>query len=135
VNNQIIDRCANATFTSRWEIDSQPVDRPLKLNFDVLIDYFQLTGSFCLLHWQARPKYLRRWGIYCSQFDQYYSCDYDKVIFPDSYQLQLLQINERTTHRVPTAVILIPDSVAFVSNRSSSPASGELIIKSLKPTE
>lgn len=110
---QSITRCAPATFLSTWMENDRQIDKSLKLNFDLIIEHFNLSGHFCLLHWQARPKFLRRWGLYSSDVDSYYSCDYDKLLFPDLCQIHLLQLNEREFTKVPTAVIHFPHALAI----------------------
>lgn len=79
-------------------------DQALLLNFNPLIATFNLTGAFCLIHWQARPKGLRRWGVYDHLAGMYYPMDYNqfnrcKVI------MQFLQIPDGTS--LPSAAIAV----------------------------
>jgi hypothetical protein len=99
---QTIEKLAHATFRCSWE---KVKNSTLKLNFDVLIAHYGLTGSFCLLHWQARPKGLRQWGVYCSSTDSYYSVKYNRMAFEAGQQMEALQIDETVEHTVPTAVL------------------------------
>ena len=46
---------------------------PLMLDFIPIIEQFGLSGDFCLIHWQARPKPWRQWGVYESYSDSYVS--------------------------------------------------------------
>lgn len=45
----------------------------LLLDFNPVIEKFKLVGDFYLIHWQARPKGHREWGIYSSKTDTYTS--------------------------------------------------------------
>jgi hypothetical protein len=106
---QVIERLANATFRSQWQ---NIPDSTLKLNFDVLIDHFGLPdmGSFCLVHWQAKPKGLRRWGVYCRAADMYYAAD--EILFDEGLTVETLQMDERIVKTVPTAVLFFRDAIA-----------------------
>lgn len=78
-------------------------DFELKMDFNPIIEEFGLTGFFCLLHWQAKPFGLRRWGIYDAGIDQYFATTWDCIDvnctgFP-------LQIEETKVTTVPTAVL------------------------------
>ncbi|NJL43614.1 MAG: hypothetical protein HC935_10730 [Pseudanabaena sp. SU_2_4] len=55
--NQVVEKLCTGTFLCNWYDGDRLLDRPLKLNFDVLIEHFGLSGDFTLLHWQARPKF------------------------------------------------------------------------------
>lgn len=110
---QTIDRLAIAAFRCEWK---EVPDSRLKLNFDVIIDHFKLTGQFCLMHWQAKPKYLRRWGIYDSVSDRYHSLEHDKIRFSEGIDMQTLQLDESLVSTVPTAVIYLPGFKAILSD-------------------
>jgi hypothetical protein len=105
--NHVIEKLCTGTFLCNWHDGDRLIDRPLKLNFDVLIEQFGLTGDFVLLHWQARPKYLRRWGIYCHASDRYHSCDYNQLLIGATL-IEPLQIDESLFKTVPTAVLYMP---------------------------
>jgi hypothetical protein len=110
---QTIDRLAIGAFRCEWK---EVQDSTLKLRFDVIINHFELTGQFCLMHWQAKPKYLRRWGIYDSVSDRYHSVEYDKIRFSEGIQMETLQLDESLVSSVPTAVIYLPGSKAILSD-------------------
>jgi hypothetical protein len=83
-------------------------DFSLEMDFNPLIDRFRLRGRFCILHWQAKPKGERRWGVYDSGMDNYTSLKYDQLqlqVVP-----QLLQVDENVIKTVPTAVLMFPNS-------------------------
>ncbi|MEG5045959.1 hypothetical protein [Microcoleus sp. B4-C1] len=84
------------------------VDFNLQMNFNPIIERFRLRGSFCLLHWQAKPFGERRWGIYDAGADFYTSLEYRVLqlnVIP-----QLLQVDETVVKSVPTAVLYFPRS-------------------------
>jgi hypothetical protein len=109
---QTIEKLAESTFRCSWNAP----DSTLKLNFDVLIEHFGLTGQFCLIHWQAKPKGLRRWGVYCSAEDTYFSTDYDRLIFDKSLDVEALQVDEKVIKTVPTAVLCLRGTIAELSD-------------------
>jgi hypothetical protein len=81
-------------------------DNPLILDFNPIIDTFNLKDRFALLHWQARPKPWRQWGIYGSKEDNYYS-----IARINSRSSGLtLQLDDRTCQNLPSAVINYPHS-------------------------
>ena len=80
----------------------------LEMNFNPLIDQFRLHGNFCILHWQAKPKGERRWGVYDGGVDNYTSLKHDQLqlqVVP-----QLLQVDENIIKTVPTAVLVFLNS-------------------------
>jgi hypothetical protein len=122
----VVEKLCVGTFLCKWYDDGdQLIDRPLKLNFDVLIEYFGLTGDFTLLHWQARPKFVRRWGIYCHKSDRYHSCDYNQLLIAATL-IEPLQIDESLFKTVPTAVLYMPDTEVVVEGNKVLIKSSEL---------
>ena len=74
----------------------------LQLDFNPVIEQFKLGGDFYLIHWQARPKGYREYGIYTSVDDSYRSTD--KI--PTSYGgMACLQLDDMTASTIPSAVI------------------------------
>jgi hypothetical protein len=80
----------------------------LILDFSPLIAAFALEGKYCLIHWQARPKGLRTWGIYDSLTSNYYPKTIGRVLVPPC-DVELLQIDENNHRTVPTAVLYLKD--------------------------
>lgn len=83
-------------------------DFDLQMNFNPIIDWFRLSGQFCILHWQAKPSGQRRWGLYDAGEDSYTSlkyCELQLRTIP-----QLLQVDENIIKTVPTAVLYFPRS-------------------------
>jgi hypothetical protein len=83
-------------------------DFELKMDFSPIIERFKLSGKYCLLHWQAKPKGLRRWGIYDGEKDDYFASDWDKFELKTP-QVIPLQLDENIITTVPTAVLLLPN--------------------------
>lgn len=110
---QKIEKLSDSTFRCSWNMP----DSTLKLNFDVLIQHFNLMGQFCLMHWQAKPKGLRRWGIYCSAEDSYFSTDWDRIVFDRDLQIETLQVDEQIIKTVPTAVLCLRNTIAELSDQ------------------
>lgn len=79
----------------------------LRLNFEPIIEEFNLEGDFTLLHWQAKPKQLRRWGAFCQSqgVTQYHAFD---RFTSQGNQHKGFQLDESETLFVPTAVICYP---------------------------
>jgi hypothetical protein len=109
-HTQTITKLTAKTFRSLW-LDQRGIEVPdsrIKLSFAPITETFQLSGSYCLLHWQAKPKGLRRFGVYCSTSDSYTAIDHDKLRINASGQSLTLQINETLHKTVPTAVLYYP---------------------------
>jgi hypothetical protein len=123
---QKVFRKAKHQFVVTWE--HHPNDR-IKLDFTPIINQFKLTAyqDFLLLHWQNRPRGLRRWGIFCYAPDQYYCTDYDKIQLPN-VETKLLQIPELQLRLPPSAVVLFPDCT--ITQKSNT----DLLICSTLPT-
>lgn len=80
----------------------------LNMDFNPLIDKFKLAGNFCLMHWQAKPFGLRRWGIYDNEANTYLAAEWNQIqclSIPE-----FLQINEEIIKTVPTATLLFRNS-------------------------
>ena len=78
----------------------------LELNFNPIIDEFNLTVDYLLIHWQARPKGYRQWGVYASLTDSYHSV---AGINSERWSGQTLQLDDATAKTVPSAVLLVRD--------------------------
>ncbi len=76
----------------------------LKMDFNPIIESFGLAGKFCLLHWQAKPFGLRRWGVYDAGSDEYFATTWDCIDVRCSGIP--LQLDEEIIRTVPTAVLL-----------------------------
>lgn len=89
-------------------------DFELKMDFNPIIEKFQLAGKFCLLHWQAKPFGLRRWGVYDAGIDQYFAATWDCLDV--NCGGMPLQLDETTVSTVPTAVILFKNARIEMQN-------------------
>ena len=97
---KIVQRISKAKF----KISTLDVkDSSLELDFNPIIDQFKLTGDFKLIHWQARPKGYREFGIYFSVDDSYKSTD--NLSKPGYGSLLFLQLNDKSDNALPSAVI------------------------------
>ena len=75
----------------------------LLLDFNPVINEFKLVGDFYLIHWQARPKGHRQWGIYRSSDDTYTS----RYSLPKAFgSMEYLMLDDATATTVPSAVVL-----------------------------
>ena len=84
-------------------IETEKPEAELMLDFAKVIDEFELDGDFYLIHWQARPKGFREWGIYSSKTDTYTSTEH----IPTCYGgCSTLQLDDKTATTIPSAVLL-----------------------------
>lgn len=93
---------------------------PFVYDFELNVDFspfeviFDLKPPYGLVHWQARPKGYRVWGVYLRHPDseEYKALEWENMP-SGAYLHQFLQIDEDLIHTQPTAVIhypVIPDS-------------------------
>lgn len=108
---QKVIKISKGQFRVFWD-EKQYADQALRLDFNALIHHFKLTGNYCLLHWQARPKGLRRWGIYDAVSDQYFGLDYDAVQIK-SCSVKLLQMDETKLQFPPSAVLWLEGQLHY----------------------
>ncbi len=104
MTEQKVIQKASAEFDVYWESVRNSF---LHLNFNPIITQYKLKGVYCLLHWQARPKYYRRWGIYYSPHDYYYSFYWNELSVSEKIVCKALQIDEAKFKTMPTAVVLL----------------------------
>ena len=92
------------TSTGQFEVTYEHLPEfKLALNFNPIIERFNLEGDFCLLHWQAKPFGLRRWGIYDRAKDSYVACEWNQIEVLKNPRC--LQVDEALVTTVPTAVL------------------------------
>lgn len=90
---------------ARFELHHEGVpNSTLEIDFNSVINELELTGDFILLHWQARPRGLRQWGVYFSTTDMYHSFLFYKI--PKEYEWKGMQIEEKPGQLPPTAVLV-----------------------------
>jgi hypothetical protein len=76
----------------------------IELDFNPIIQEFNLTGDYQLIHWQARPKGQREWGIYSSYEDSYRSVATGNFNYCSG---RLLMLDDKTTNTLPSAVVCL----------------------------
>lgn len=95
--------------TAKFEISTEGVENSkLTLDFARIIDEFKLKGDYYLIHWQARPKGFREWGIYSSKTDTYTSTEEIQISYGG---WSTLQLNDKTAQSIPSAVIYFKGSL------------------------
>lgn len=99
MSNKIITKIDTARFKV---VSASPKPFQLILNFNPLIEKFKLSGNYQLIHWQARPKGSREWGIYNSLDDSYRSLE----DFELQGKFKSLQIPDPIARSIPSAVLL-----------------------------
>jgi len=95
----------------------------IRLDFAPLIDQVQRQGQmshFCLVHWQARPKYLRRWGVFgfLPSTNIYLVCNTIQIQVRQQ-TAYTIQLDESQIRTVPTSVIVYPNCKATFDSLSS----------------
>lgn len=108
---QHITKISDTSFSMVW--DEVPNEK-LTINFKNVIEQHNLKGKYCLLHWQAKPKGYRKWGIYSSLLQEYYSIKANEVRF--NTVGRLIEVDENNYSEVPTAVVLFSNSVLVLPN-------------------
>ena len=97
--------------TAKFKISTVGIENSeLTLDFARIIDQFQLEGNYYLIHWQARPKGYREWGIYDSRTDTYTSTEEIQISYGG---WSTLQLDDKTATTIPSAVIYFKGSLTF----------------------
>ena len=99
-----IEKIGTAKFRLQWgELDPAILD----LDFAPFLGDTRLNGiNFTLLHYQAKPKGLRTFGMYCRKQDSYF-CVYDETSIVFQILPELIIIPENT---IPNAAVLFKNS-------------------------
>lgn len=90
----------------------------LNLDFNPIINYFNLEGNYILQHWQAKPFGYRHFGYFVC-----YNNESRYITIPSGFckiqvTPQTLQINEiQNKGKVPTAVLYYPNSLLLKSQK------------------
>lgn len=102
----IITRNYKANFLVSWEEDAET---KLMLDFNPLIAELShrniVYKSVCFLHFQGKPKNLRRFALYCSSSDEYTVFGDDDQLIINTHGGQILSIDEAYNNTLPTSVI------------------------------
>lgn len=102
----IITKTGQSQFNLEWE---NIADSTINLDFRPLQKEYNLSGVYCFLHWQAKPKGLRRFGVYESLNDNYLSVDSKDLLIAPYLKSGVLQIDEKINTTLPTAVMIYED--------------------------
>lgn len=104
----------------------------IELDFSPFVNKISLDYSkinfYCLLHWQAVPKGLRRWGLYDSTTEQYYSIDEVEAI---NTKFITFQLDETIIKTVPVAVLFFPNTKLLKINSYASIGSSSVTSASI----
>ena len=88
---------------AKFEVITQETGTKLLLDFNPVIKQFKLAGNYFLIHWQARPKGYREWGVYNSVNDTYTSM----FQLPKAFgSMEYLMLDDKSANSIPSAVIL-----------------------------
>ncbi len=103
--------------TAKFKVSTPGVNgSELELDFNPIIDQFKLEGNFTLIHWQARPKGHREWGIYSSKDDSYRSVAELTINY---VTVRSLQLDDATAKTIPSAVLYTSeDLITCINDRS-----------------
>lgn len=104
---QVIRKLGERKFHIFWRGDYRDVPSSnLELDFLPFIQLLDEPIGKILIHFQAKPKGLRRWGIYDFENDEYYCCNHNEVAI-DSNNILLLSLDENTTRTIPTSAVIL----------------------------
>jgi len=100
------------TFYIYWidDANKQILNSVISLDFNPLINHV-LNSDFkanyyCLLHWQAKPKGLRQWGVFDSTTSGYYASR--EITFKTTTEPKTIQLDETKVKTLPTSVMFLP---------------------------
>ncbi len=111
---------------AKFKVSSYNVpNSELELDFNPIIEEFNLEGDFLLIHWQAKPKGYRRWGIYSSRSGLYYSV---VSIDIERWTGKTLQLDDMTASTVPSAVLLVNNARLIIVDESAIICTHQLLI-------
>ena len=74
----------------------------IEMDFNPIIKQFKLEGNYTLIHWQAKPKGFREWGIYSSVDDSYKSI---AELAQNVGGFKTLQLDDQSASTLPSAVL------------------------------
>lgn len=100
-----IDRVSKSIFVVSYLHGLNNLGR-LTVDFNPFIQRFKLSGNIALLHWQARPKNMRTWGLFNLNDDTYEILLGETQNFAYEGIFTLLELPEMQYNTVPTSVIL-----------------------------
>jgi len=115
MTKQIIRKASANVFLIFWVDQSGEMlpDSLITLDFNPVIKEAKLTKDFAICHYQARPKGLRRWGIFYN--DDYFSVE--KINSSIPYESILLDESNLT---FPPNATLVHRNCQLILNQSEA---------------
>lgn len=111
---QIVEKIETGRFNVFW---TEKPTEIIKLDFNPLVDYFNYRQKpIILVHWQAIPLELRRYGAYNCRTDEYICFDWDKATILNT-KCRLLQIPDAVFKIRPTAVLAFEGDLKIDANK------------------
>ena len=110
----LVTKLSSGRFNICWE---RRYNTAMVLDFNHLIRAYDLVPPFVIFHFQARPKGLRRWGIFDGGRDEYLSLESDRV---------RLDLPGRPI-QIPDAEGVMPTAV-LLYDKATAVAEGETIV-------
>ena len=99
----------------KFDVITPNQDSKLTLDFNPIIEQFKLhegRSDYKLIHWQAKPKGDRQWGVYDRASDSYSCGVWDDL--PTFYGgARLLMLDDATATTIPSAVVYHVGSLKF----------------------
>jgi len=110
--DQNIVKVGPGRFEVYWTVAGREIpDTRIHLDFNPLIRHSALKrgDAFVIMHWQDKPKGVRRFGAYDGRTDSYYSSANPGIhgVVPTAFQL-----DENSVSTSPTAVLLFLNAIA-----------------------
>lgn len=100
------------TFTCHWQdgFGNVILGSKLDLDFNPCIEASGLTENFVIVHYQAKPLFLRRFGVMAN--GEYFSVRSIKADSP----YQTIWVHETNLLKPPNAVLIHPESLLTVKD-------------------
>lgn len=114
---QIINHsCLPNKFISRWfdENNNLIENSEIILDFNPVIKQANLTANFAICHYQARPKGLRKWGVFYK--GKYFSVDKIDSLVP----YESIWLDENSVTLPPNAVIVHRDCELLLTESTAT---------------
>lgn len=94
-------------------------DTRLIMNFEPCVTAANATDNYCLLHWQAKPRGHRRFGIFNKFAGETNYASTDQPLIAADLNIQAIQVDELSLNTIPTAMLYFPNTrVVFTSQWS-----------------
>ena len=99
------------TFTCHWQdsFGNVILNSKLDLDFNPCIEASGLTENFVIVHYQAKPQFLRRFGVVAN--GEYFSVKNVEATTP----YQAILVHETNLLKPPNAVLIHPESFLTIT--------------------